>query len=125
MGKTLKKKAKEKSKKKDKSGKHKDRSYKPVMLELKKPRYCQEDLDFVLEKIKENVHPQEIHEQIPHLTSTQIKKIRLIFNKGEQEDIDDMYQCKWYLSSIKNVIQWKQKQKKKNKLDNAHANVDG
>lgn len=77
-----------------------------------KVTYTKEDLDIIIPMLKKNMEPYEINEHVPHLSNTQIKKIRFIIKNGEQDDIDLMYECKYMLSRIKRRIQ---NQKKKMK----------
>ena len=97
MGKTLKKKEKEQKKIRPKSTVR----YMPI---TKKQIYTIYQLDFVIEDLKQNKKPDEFASAYG-FSNRQVKIIRQIVKLGLQNDINIMYECKYTLISILNMIQ--------------------
>ena len=115
MGKTVQKKAKEE--KKDKSRHNIVIKYMPM---TKKDLYTIYQLDFVINDLKQNKKPDEFAASYG-FSNRQVKIIRQILKLGLQNDINIMYECKYTLISILNMIQLrcdsiKRVEKRKKKL---------
>lgn len=88
-------------------------------LVLPYQRYTVDQLNKVKDIIKKDPekHAQEIADEVG-LTARQIKKIRLLFLKGTKEDIDLLYTCKYYITSIISGIKYRSKcEKMKQKFE--------
>jgi hypothetical protein len=95
LGKTVEKKRKELLKKKAGPSLY-DRT---KLLENPKVKYTREQLDEIFKLIDEDLHAQEIAEKV-NITARQIKLIRQIYKKGDEEDLERLLSCKYYISRI-------------------------
>ena len=72
------------------------------LLEKKKP-ISKQQIECVVELLREGIRPQNISEEAK-VTTRQIKHIRFILRKGSDQDIEDMLSLKYYFSSIRRKI---------------------
>lgn len=83
------------------------------LLPLKVKYYNKEDILYVLKRLEENAHPQEIASEQEIFSARQIKMIRFIDKKGTEQEKEILFSGEYYISRIKKYIQEKKKKIKK------------
>lgn len=98
-----------------------------LVIKIKKAQYYKEDILAILNYLDDDtLHPQEISNKIDNrLSARQIKKIRYIKNADNEEAINILLECKWYISSIESFLKEEKHNKKKalKKLGSEDKNI--
>lgn len=74
-----------------------------IKTKIKKSRYNKEDIEKVFELLDQNIELDDIVNQ-SNFTKRQIKHIRFIKLNASEQELELLFDCQYYLSSIRKYI---------------------